>query len=392
MSGEKSSWEKSSLRAAYLGIVLFGFISLMGDIVYEGSRGILPTYLASLGASAAVVGLVFGLGDIFSFGFRALSGFVADRTRRYWLFVVLGYGLIAAIPLIGLARGLWIAVALILAERLGKALRTPSRNTLLSIVGSRVGSGKTFGLHELLDQVGAIAGPLIVSFVMLYTNSFSTSFLVLLAPYAGLAFFLAFTYRKLRDVVREVVPKRVEGAGVAKLSRSFWLYIASIFANTAGLVHVSLILFKSSMYFDWWIVPLMYLAIQAVDAAAAPISGYFYDKVGGKLLLLPFALSAVPSILVLTGGREALIASLAFFGVVLGMRESIYKATVTDITPLPKRGLAYGILDTAYGLGFMASGGVFGLFMSWGASALGVAFTVAVELVAIALLLASLKK
>ncbi len=382
----------SSIRRAYIGISLFGLISLLGDIVYEGCRGVLPTYLGVLGASALLVGTVFGLSDALCFGFRLLSGFAVDVTRAYWAFMLLGYGLIIALPSIGLVGGLWIVIALILAERIGKALRTPARNTLLSIVGEQIGSGKTFGLHELLDQVGAVTGPLIMTLLLQYFKSFKPSFIALYVPYVALAIVLFLTYRTLRGLVSDAMSRRssVDKRSLKSLPKSLWLYVASVFVNTMGLIHVTLMLYKAYDYFDLWLIPMFYLVVQLVDAVAAPLAGWIYDKIGRRVLLLPYALSVLPSVLALAGGAEALIAAFALYGIVLGMQESVYRATVADLAPLEHRGLAYGLFDSAYGFGFMVSGITFGFVMSSMALTAGIAYSIALEATALALLSLSL--
>ena len=167
-----------------MGILLLGIVSLLGDIVYEGSRGLVPDYLKFLGATAVVVGLVGGLGDFIGYALRLVSGFLVDATRAYWIFILVGYGLIASIPLLGIATGLEIAILLVLLERLGKALRAPSRDTVLSIISRGVGAGKAFGFHELLDQIGAIIGPALVAVAMFYSsNNFRLTFSFLLIPF-----------------------------------------------------------------------------------------------------------------------------------------------------------------------------------------------------------------
>ena len=139
-SAQSKKSNSSTRKNAYHAILLFGIISLMGDIVYEGARGVIPGYLEFLGATAFIVGFVGGLGDFLGYAFRLVSGFLADTTSAYWLFIFLGYGLIAAIPLLGVPLGLEIAVLLVLLERLGKAFRSPSRDTLLSIISKDVGA------------------------------------------------------------------------------------------------------------------------------------------------------------------------------------------------------------------------------------------------------------
>ncbi len=181
-------------KNAYGGILLLGIVSLMGDVVYEGSHGLVPDYLKFLGASAVIVGLVGGLGEFLGHALRLVSGVLADTTRAYWLFIFLGYGLIASIPLLGFAGGWEIAIILVLLERVGKAFRSPSRDTILSIVSKGIGVGKVFGVHELLDQIGAVAGPFIVATLMFYSsNNYQQTFSLLLLPFLTLLAVLFYT-------------------------------------------------------------------------------------------------------------------------------------------------------------------------------------------------------
>lgn len=167
-------------KSAYIAILLLGIVSLMGDVVYEGSRGIVPPYLAFLGASAFIIVFVGRLGEFLGYSFRLISGVLSDTTKAYWIFIFLGYGLIVSIPLLGFAGGWAIAIILILLERLGKAFRSPSRDAVLSMVSKDVGAGKAFGVHELLDQIGAILGPILVAGLMLYSgNNYSQTFSLL---------------------------------------------------------------------------------------------------------------------------------------------------------------------------------------------------------------------
>jgi len=183
------SKEKSSLSLAYKAIILFGIVSLLGDVIYEGCRGLVPDYLKFLGATAFIVGVIGGLGEFIGYSVRLVSGFLADTMKSYWLFIFLGYGLLASIPLLGFSSTWQVAAVFVLLERLGKALRTPSRDIILSVIGKEVGTGKTFGIHELLDQIGAIVGPAIVAVSMLTSsNDYRLTFLILLLPYRSCPF------------------------------------------------------------------------------------------------------------------------------------------------------------------------------------------------------------
>jgi MFS family permease len=144
-------------------IILMGIVSLFADMTYEGSRSITGPYLAILRASAVTVGFVAGFGELTGYVIRFFSGYLIDRTHSYWTITLIGYLInLIAVPLLALAGSWEVAAALIIVERIGKGIRVPSRDVMLSHACSQVGQGWGFGLHEALDQIGAILGPLIV--------------------------------------------------------------------------------------------------------------------------------------------------------------------------------------------------------------------------------------
>jgi len=379
-------------KSAYTGILLLGIVSLMGDIVYEGSRGLVPDYLKFLGASAFIVGFVGGLGEFLGYAVRLVSGVLADTTRAYWLFIFLGYGLIASIPILGLTSGWEIAIILVLLERLGKAFRSPSRDTVLSIVSKDVGAGKAFGIHELLDQIGAVSGPLIVATLMFYSsNNYQQTFSFLSMPFLMLLAALVYTYRKIGS--RTVAESKVTGVRSEALGKSFYIYTFAVMLNTIGLIPVALILYKASAILQpehqQWMVPLIYLIIQGVDASVALLSGYAYDKFGIKVLTFAFIFSLFPPLFTMIGvGLLTLVIASIFFGLVLGMQESIYRAAVSEFTPISSRGTAYGIFNISYGIGFLISGGIYGLLIDFNAPfTMTLLFVILTQAIAIAALL-----
>jgi MFS family permease len=384
-------------RSAYVGIALLGIVSLIGDIVYEGSRGLVPEYLKFLGATALVVGLVGGLGDFLGYGVRLVSGFLVDATRAYWFFILLGYGLIVSIPLLGISTGLEMAVLFVLLERLGKALRAPARDTVLSVVSKDVGAGKAFGLHELLDQVGGMTGPLIVAALMLFSGGdYRLTFSLLFLPFLMLLLALSYTYKRIGKTYATEHPQTIARKG--KLPTPFYVYTFAVLLNTVGLIPYTLILYKVSVIVqatnEQWIVPLIYFFIQGVDAPAALLSGYAYDRFGISVLVLPFVLSLFPPLLaMIDGGLFMLVLAAAMFGLVLGMQESIYRAAVSQLSPLSSRGTAYGIFNAAYGIGFLVSGGVYGaLIDSNSPFAIAVAYVLVTQASAIVALLSARAK
>jgi len=363
---EDQETTKNRRKSAYLGILLLGIVSLMGDIVYEGSRGVLPSYLEFLGASILIAGLVGGL-DVLGYVARLVSGFLADKTQAYWIFIFIGYGLIASIPLLGIFTGLEMIILLVSLERLGKAFRAPSRDTVLSFISKDVGAGRAFGIHELLDQIGGILGPLIVAGLMFYSNDYRQTFNFLFIPFLILLVALGYTYKRIGSKTI-ITSSRTEGKG-KKLTKPFYVYTFAVLLNTIGLIPYTLILYRASEILkpmnQQWIVPLIYLLIQGVDAPAALLSGFAYDKYGIRVLVVPFVLSIFPPLLTIANAElTMLIAASIVFGLVLGMQESIYRAAVSNLTPISSRGTGYGIFNTAYGVGLFISGASYGLLMT----------------------------
>ena len=391
-------------RIAYMSIMLFGFISLFGDIIYEGARGIISPYLEFLGATALIVGVVGGVGEFVGYGLRLASGYIADAKRTYWPFVFLGYGLLISIPLLAFAgyfpiMGVpWLLAALlVIVERIAKALRSPARDTLLSVTTKGVGTGKAFGFHELMDQLGAVIGPILVASVLYLTdNNYFYTFLTLLAPYLALILIIFLAYPRLKPYTDKALAsfrREKEQKLGSKFTSEFKTYTFAVFLNTTGLIHVLLILYVASLVFgeNAWIVALLYLALQGVDAVAAPISGHMYDKVGRKFLLAPFILSVLPTIFIVMQNPLGVILAVISFGVVLGMQESIYRSAVADLTPLEVRGTAYGIFNTVYGLGFLLSGTIFGIFLDYNLLFQAVVFSILIQILATTSLLYSIK-
>ncbi len=383
--------EKDLRRNAYIAIMLMGVVSMLGDIVYESGRGIAPDYLYFLGASAFLVGLTSGIGELVGYGVRLISGPLADRSRAYWLFIFLGYGLIIAIPMMGLTNSIGVVMLLVIAERLGKALRSPSRDAVVSVVSKGMGSGKAFGLHEFIDQIGAVVGPAFLGVVMIWTlNNFQFSLLTLFPFYVLMMVVLYFTYRRISGTIDEI--RKQSASSGEKLSKGFWLYSGAVLMNTVGLMPIALILYNGARILEsggqLWLVPFLYVVVQLVDAPMALVSGAIYDKVGIRFLAVPFALSVLPLVFTQLVGLPGVILACISYGLVLGMQESIYRAAVSDMVSLGSRGSAYGFFNVMLGVGTFISGALFGYMIDKSVSPfVMLGFVVVAEAASILLLL-----
>ncbi len=356
-------------------ILLMGLVSLFGDITYEGARSVIGPYLATFGLTAAMIGLVTGFGEFAGYGLRLLSGYIADRTRNYWILTLLGYSLILAIPLLAFANYWWVAAMLIVAERLGKAIRTPARDAMLSFATKQVGRGTGFGIHEAMDQIGAIIGPLIV-LAALAGYGFREAFAVLFFPALMVLALLIVTWRIYPSPHRLEDEKSEGGMGGV-----FWEYSLFVFLSVLGFFSFPLLSFHLASYADLRLIPLLYALAMGVDAISALISGRFYDRIGLKTLaVIPFMTPLV--LLALHPSIVGVLAGIAAWGAVMGMHEAITRAAVADLTGVRKRSTAYGIFNTVFGLAMLAGGAVLGYLYDTSQVAL-VTFVVAVEVAAL---------
>ncbi|MGE5484936.1 MAG: MFS transporter [Ignavibacteriales bacterium] len=362
--------EVISKSAALKFVVLLGIVSLFGDMTYEGARSITGAYLSLLGARAAVVGFAAGFGEFVGYGLRLVSGYISDRTGRYWTITMVGYALnLLVVPMLALAGRWEIAVGLMIAERIGKALRTPARDAMLSHATKTMGRGWGFGLHEAMDQIGAASGPAAVALVLLYRSSYKQGFAILLIP-ALLALGALLLARMLFPNPRrfESNPAKIETAG---LNKSFWIYLAAVAMIGAGYVDFPLIAFhlkKTALASDNGI-PLLYTMAMGIDAVAALVFGRLYDRFGLRVLVLASLLSSLSTPLVFLGGFRSVIMGMLLWGIGMGAQESIMRAVIGDMVPANRRGSAYGLFYAGYGLfwflGSLVAGLVYDVSLLW---------------------------
>ena len=355
------SYKDPEVKKALYFVLLLGLVSLFGDMTYEAARSITGPYLLYLGATATAVGFAVGFGEFIGYALRLISGYLADRTKRYWLFTILGYAInLLAIPALALASTWQIALMLIILERFGKALRVPARDTFLSYATTKIGRGIGFGLHEALDQVGALVGPLIVFLVFYHGFGYKDAFSVLLAP-ALLALTFLFIARLLFPVPAKFEANTKQAQVLEqRLPRDFWLYAFGMGFLAFGFLDFALISFhwEKAKVLDKNLIPLLYALAMGVDAISALILGYLYDRIKLKVLLLALVLSLWAIPLSILGDKPLVILGVILWGIGLSAQESIIRAAIAELVPKEKRGTAYGIFNALFG-GFWFLGSFF---------------------------------
>ena len=367
-------------------VILLGLVSLFADMTYEGARSITGPYLAVLGASATVVGVVAGFGELIGYVLRLVAGYLSDRTGRYWTFTLIGYVVnLLAVPFLALAGRWELAAALIVAERFGKAIRTPARDAMLSHATTEMGRGWGFGLHEAMDQIGALLGPLIVAAVLFRHQGYSSAFGVLLIP-ALLALSVLVVAKLLYPDPREfeigTPPLETQG-----FPRIFWLYLVAIGLIAAGYADFPLIAYhfqKTSLASEGWI-PIFYAVAMGVDAIAALVCGRLFDRLGFTVLGAVALVSAFFAPLVFLGHFPIAMLGMVLWGIGMGAQESIMWAAVAGMVPAARRGTAYGVFNSGYGLLWFAGSALMGVLYDVSLPTL-IAFSVMAQLLAVLVL------
>jgi len=370
-------------------VILIGIMSFFADFAYEGMRSISGPYLALLGASATAVGVISGLGELAGYGLRVVSGRLSDRTQAFWPITIAGYVVqMAAVPALALAGNWPTAAALIVLERVGKATRNPPRDVMLSQAGSEMGGvGWAFGLHEGLDQLGALSGPLVIAGVLALHGNYQTALAWLAVPAAlTLAIMVVARFLYPRPHEMETHSPEITATG---FPRAFWLYLAATALVAAGFADFPLIAFhlQTTSVVDPALVPIFYAVAMGVSGLGSLVFGRLFDRVGIRILVPLTLVTALFAPLAFAGSAWAVAAGMVLWGLGMGVHESIVPAAVALMVPAARRASAYGLFTAGYGIAWFAGSALMGLLYDT-AFPLLIAFSVAAELAAIPLLLA----
>lgn len=375
-------------HAALMFVILIGVVSLFADMTYEGARSVTGPFLHALGASGLIVGLVAGFGELIGYALRLASGYVADRTTRYWAMTLVGYAInMLAVPLLALAHRWEVAAALMIAERVGKAIRTPSRDAMLSHATKEVGHGWGFGLHEAMDQAGAMIGPLLVAAALAAGWGYRAGFGVLLVP-ALLALGVLIAAWRAYPRPADLEPTGAEWPHDGRaFPPVFWTYLLASGLVAAGYADFALIAYhldhRQVIAADW--IPVLYALGMGIQGAAALAFGRLFDRYGMSILIASVVLSAPFAPLVFLGRVPAAVAGMVLWGAGMGAQDTILRAVIATMIAPERRASAYGLFNAGFGLAWFLGSALMGYL--YDVSPIGlVAFSVLVHVAAIPML------
>jgi len=369
-------------------VLMVGIMSFFADFTYEGSRSITGPYLGLLGASAFTISVVSGAGEFLGYNIRLFSGRGADRTGKYWPITIGGYILqMSVVPLLALAGNWQVAAVLIIAERIGKGIRNPPRDAMLSHAAKDMGYGWAFGMHEALDQFGAMFGPLLIALVLAVSHhDYKAAFASLAVPAAIMLSLLGVArvlYPRPQDLAAGPAPAAGDG-----LPRVFWIYVGAAALAAAGFADFPLIAyhFQHAGTVSATLTPVFYAVAMAVSGTGSLILGKVFDRAGIGVLIPLTVIAALYAPLAFLGGFWAILVGVSLWGLGMGVQESLIPAAVAPMVSPDRRAFAYGLFTGIYGTAWVAGSIVIGVLVSVSLDGL-VAFCVVSELAAIPLIL-----
>jgi len=351
---------KEERASALRFIVCLGVVSLFADMTYEGAYSIIGPFLKDLGASAAAVGMIAGLGEMIAASLRFFSGRLVDRTRAYWTVAICGYVLnLVVVPAMAFAGNWKMAALLVVVERTGKSLRGPARDVLLSEATGKIGHGWGFGVHAAMDQTGAVLGPLLMADAVMRAQHFGPAFLRLAFPAAG-ALIALLVARLVYPQAGQATPRQVQNKPLPKV---FWMYVAAAGVLALGFVDFPLLgyHFQATALAKPAVIPLLFAGAMGVNGLAALVLGKLFDRFGIVILSLGILFSLVGLPLGFLGGPAAAVASVACWAIGMGAQDASLRSGIAQVVSMNKRGAAFGAFNGVYGIMWFLGSATMGL-------------------------------
>jgi MFS family permease len=379
---------KRKRSLAIIFVVVLGLVALLADTANEGAKSITGPYLGLLGASATTIGIVAGLSELIGYSLRVVFGWLTDRTGRYWTLTFIGYGInLVAVPALALAGDWWMAVNLIVIERVGRAIRGPARDAMISHASVDIGRGWAYGVQEALSAVGGMMGPMIVFVVLLFKGDYRLSFEVLLVPALFALVLLAYAWR-LNPSPRDMEGRCDSREVRRRLPRIYWVYASAGALIAAGYADYPLIAFhidNLAQASESWI-PILYAIAQAADALTALFLGRLYDRTGMKSLIIVSGITPFFALLIFSNDFNLVLLGMVFYGIGFGAQESVMRAIVADMVPYCRRASAFGYYNAVFGISWFMGSILMGIL--YDASIISmIAFSMAAQFLAIPVLM-----
>ncbi len=373
---------KNIAKGAFAFVFIMGVVNLFADMTYEGASSINGPYLKMLGASAVAVGVISGVGEFLGYSLRSVSGYIADKSGRYWLVTFLGYIInLLAVPALALAGNWPMAGVLMVTERIGRAIRKPSVEAMLSYTTGKLGKGWVYGLNTALDQGGATIGPLVMSLVLFLRGDFRTAYsLLLISALLALATLVVARFAFERPSKLENKPTARKGG----FGKAYLLYTIGGACFAAGLIDFELISFHFStahVVSNQWI-PILFSVAMGCDALSSLAFGRLFDRKGFATVIAAVLISCLYSPFVFLGKLPVAVVGMILWGIGFGAQDTLMKAIIATVLPEGRRNTAFGLFYVGYGLGWLGGSVTTGLLYGFSIPLL-IGFSIVVQLISL---------
>ena len=355
---------KTKLPAA---IWVLGFVSLLMDVSSEMIHSLLPLFMVgTLGASAALVGLIEGLAEATALIVKVFSGALSDWLGRRKGLAVVGYALGALTkPLFAIASGSGVVLTARLLDRIGKGIRGAPRDALVADLAPPGARGAAFGLRQALDTVGAFLGPLVaVGLMLLWSNDFRAVFWVAVIPGVLAVALLLFGVREPARPTDAQPTNPIRRENLRRLERRYWwvVGIGAVF-TLARFSEAFLVLKAEQAGIAIALVPLVMVAMNIVYSATAYPFGKLADRVRHETLLALGLVVLLAADLMLAVAHDAttVLVGVGLWGVHMGITQGLLATMVADTAPADLRGTAFGLFNLVSGLAMLVASVVAGL-------------------------------
>ena len=366
-------------------VIILGLVSFLNDTASEMITPLLPLFLTTtLGAGAAIVGLVEGVAEATASILKLISGYLADRGWNTKKMVVSGYTVSnASRPLIGLAGGWSLVLVLRFLDRVGKGIRTAPRDALIAASTDEQIRGRAFGFHRALDHSGAMLGPLLAFGLLQWGLTMEHVFMASIVPGTVLVLLLVFGLKVPPRVKPEHPPARLHWKGLDARVKGLVLASGGLALATTPEAFLVLWANQGGITISW--VPLLWAAASGVKALVSGPAGALSDQYGRLSIvsigwtvrvLLLIALAWLPD------GGMTVWALFLGYAAALAFTEGAERALLGDFAPAEQQGTVFGLYHLLSGLMVLPGAVLFGVVWQW--LGMSTAFAMAAVLTTIA--------
>jgi MFS family permease len=362
-------------------VFAIGLVSLLNDASSEIIYPLLPVFLSlTLGASPAVIGLIEGAAESVSSLLKLFAGYFSDRLGKRKVIVVFGYGLANVMrPLLAFTHSWQQVLAIRLADRVGKGIRTAPRDAMIADAVAVEQRGIAFGFHRAMDHTGAVIGPL-VGYLLVFliaadrnaptAHDFKRIFLWASIPALGAVLVAAFYLRESKRTAAamersSIAPPRLSLRGFDGNFKRFLLLVALFTLSNSS--DAFLLLRAQTAGVSVVTIPLLWAALHASKVLSSLLGGDLSDRLGRRRLIVSgwtLYAAVYAGFAFVSQGLSVWILFL-IYGIYFGLTEGVEKALVADLVRPDQRGTAYGLYNLAFSITVLPASLLMGAVWKW---------------------------